>query len=437
MLRAIDEGRVYETGLGDSLSRRNLWARSQQIEAQLAEELDADKLDRFTDWLLDRVVLVGIRAANQDHGYRMFETMNDRGARLTAVDLLKSHLLANVGTGEDQLNTRWQEMLRELATDREDPGAASRFIKAMLLARYARPDHAEDRRQIDANLNVWVRQNAKYLGLVPDRPENFLDFVQSLLETARLFRPLLAASRALKKDGDRLEAVLFNERNGLGEQTVAILAAIRPTDRPSEAKDKGRLVASFIDRWYVLQVLQDLPVQAPDVAELVHGTLVPTLRECRTTADVAAALGQLAVRDGNQVFPLEGVPLPAPRSRRGWPPAPAGPQHTGPVLVRRRVRRRCGTTRRATVSLGLGRRLQHSNRLRAMTSVRQDGTVVPERGSAPSSSPSASSLAALVVVGPAVNGAAALSSVVLVISLLALVKHSGQQRGQLRFLPPA
>ncbi len=288
VLRAVDEGRVYETGLGDSLSRRNLWARSQQIEAQLAEELDADKLDRFTDWILDRVVMVGIRAANQDHGYRMFETMNDRGARLTAVDLLKSHLLANVGTGEDQLNTRWQETLRELATDREDPGAAARFIKATLLARYARPDHAEDRRQIDANLNVWVRQNAKYLGLVPDRPENFLDFVQSLLETARLFRPHLAASRALKKDGDRLEAVLFNERNGLGEQSVAILAAIRPTDPPSQAKDKGRLVAAYIDRWYALQVLQDLPVQAPEITELVHSRLVPILRACRTPADVAA-----------------------------------------------------------------------------------------------------------------------------------------------------
>ncbi|MFD8337910.1 DUF262 domain-containing protein [Streptomyces solisilvae] len=170
VLRAIDEGRVYETGLGDSLSRRNLWARSQQIETQLAEELDADKLDRFTDWLLDRVVLVGIRAANQDHGYRMFETMNDRGTRLTAVDLLKSHLLANVGTGEDQLNTRWQEMLRELATDREDPGAAARFIKATLLARYSRPDHAEDRRQIDANLNVWVRQNAKVPGAATRSP---------------------------------------------------------------------------------------------------------------------------------------------------------------------------------------------------------------------------------------------------------------------------
>lgn len=95
----------------------------------------------------------------------------------------------------------------------------------------------------------------------------------------------------------------------------------------------------------------------------------------------------------------------------GWPTA-----HR-PVPVRRRLRRRYGTTRRAKVRLGLGRRLQHPNRLRAMTSVRQDGTVVLERGSAPSPSPSAYGLAVLDVV----NGAAALGSVVLVISLSALV----------------
>ncbi|MEV5842432.1 DUF262 domain-containing protein [Streptomyces sp. NPDC051985] len=154
VLRSVSAGRKYETGPGDSLSRRNLWARSQQIESQLVEELDAERLHRFTEWLLDRVVLVGIRASGADHGYRMFETMNDRGARLTAVDLLKSHLLSHVGSGEDQLNTQWHEMLRELTTDREDPTAASRFIKAYLLARHAREGHAEDRRQIVTNLNV-------------------------------------------------------------------------------------------------------------------------------------------------------------------------------------------------------------------------------------------------------------------------------------------
>jgi len=301
VLRAVTEGRKYEPGAGDSLSRRNLWARSQQIESQLVEELDAEKLHRFTEWLLDRVVLVGIRAAGADHGYRMFETMNDRGARLTAVDLLKSHLLSNVGSGEDQLNTQWHEMLRELTTDREDPTAVSRFVKAYLLARCAREGRDDDRRQIATNLNVWVRQNAAYLGLVPERPDNFLQFVQDLLKTARLFRPFLAAGRELKKDGDRLETVLFNERNGLGAQTVAILAALNCDDQPSQAKDKGRLVAAYLDRWYALRVLQDLPVQSADADMLVHGTLVPRLRSCRTVTEVASTLGDLATADGGSI----------------------------------------------------------------------------------------------------------------------------------------
>lgn len=301
VLRAVAEARKYETGVGDSLSRRNLWARSQQIESQLAEELDAENLHRFTEWLLDRVVLVGIRAASPDHGYRMFETMNDRGARLTAVDLLKSHLLSHVQANEDQLNTQWHEMLRELAIDREDPTAASRFIKAFLLARCAREGHDDDRRQIDSNLNVWVRHNAAYLGLVPERPENFLRFVRDLLKLARLFRPFLAAGRALKKDGDRLEAVLFNERNGLSCQTVAILAAIDPDDRPSDAKDKGRIVAAYMDRWYALRILQDLPVQVADADSLVHDMLVPLLRRCHTAADIASALGDLVTQDGGSV----------------------------------------------------------------------------------------------------------------------------------------
>ncbi|MFB7575178.1 DUF262 domain-containing protein [Streptomyces sp. NPDC056165] len=301
VLRAVAAARTYETGAGDSLSRRNLWARSQQIEAQLAEDLDAEKLHRFTEWLLDRVALVGIRAANPDHGYRMFETMNDRGARLTAVDLLKSHLLSHVGSNEDHLNTQWHEMLRELTTDREDPTAASRFIKAFLLARHARTGQESDRHQIDANLNVWVRQNAAYLGLVADRPDRFMEFVQDLLKTARLFRPFLAASRALRKDGDRLETVLFNERNGLSGQAAAVLAAIDPDDQPSDAKDKARLVAAYIDRWYALRVLQDLPVQSADVGALVHDTLVPALRKCRTPADVATVLGDLVVRDGGSI----------------------------------------------------------------------------------------------------------------------------------------
>lgn len=84
-------------------------------------------------------------------------------------------------------------------------------------------------------------------------------------------------------------------------QSVAVLAALDPHDQPTDAKDKGRLVASYIDRWYALRILQDLPVQSADADALVHTDLVPLLRGCRTVADVASALGDLAHHDGSPV----------------------------------------------------------------------------------------------------------------------------------------
>ncbi|MEV5842431.1 hypothetical protein AB0M32_10725 [Streptomyces sp. NPDC051985] len=95
--------------------------------------------------------------------------------------------------------------------------------------------------------------------------------------------------------------MLYNERNGLSVQAIAILAAIHPDDQPSDAKDKGRLIAAYMDRWYALRVLQDLPVQSADADTLVHTTLVPLLRACRTVTDVASALGDLVLSDSGSI----------------------------------------------------------------------------------------------------------------------------------------
>ena len=64
--------------------------------------------------------------------FRIFESMNDRGTRLTPVDLLKSFLLSHVGEGEEDLNLRWRRMLSELTISRDDEGAPTRFLKAAL-----------------------------------------------------------------------------------------------------------------------------------------------------------------------------------------------------------------------------------------------------------------------------------------------------------------
>jgi hypothetical protein len=289
VLRTLADGRDWEDAPRDSLSVRNVVRRSRQIAEQLHELFESDQYNEFVPWLLEHVMLAGIQAADADNGYRMFETMNDRGARLTPVDLLKSHLLSHVGEHADELNRRWREMLAELTTERSDIDTASRFIRSVLLARYA--DRA-DTPDIDANLNVWARRNSDRLGLHKDY--EFFEFVEELLDVAARAKPFLVARNTVKDD---YETVYFNERNGLGEQLAAVLAVIQPTDTPSEAAAKGRAVCEFIDRWYALQILRDRPVNSTEVGNLVHGQLIPLLRGAQTLQDVAGRLDKLKAGD--------------------------------------------------------------------------------------------------------------------------------------------
>lgn len=119
---------------------------------------------------------------------------------------------------------RWREMLTELAVDREDATAPSRFIKAVLLARYARLDSTDDRREIELNPNLWVRRNEQDHLELHGRPERYFSFVEDLLKLAKLYRPWLVAGRA---HHTRFETIFFNEKNGLSVQMVAILAALQ------------------------------------------------------------------------------------------------------------------------------------------------------------------------------------------------------------------
>ena len=287
-LNAFYEGRPFEPPLGSTLSVRNLVQRGREIQDLLDQRLDADSRPGFAVWLLNNVVMVGIRSPSKDSAYRIFETMNDRGARLTSIDLLKSYLLSHVGTEESTLNDRWRHMLGELTGARNDQDAPSRFIKSALIAKYAgvNGDVTADINAIETALNVWVQSNQVHLGLKDDR--KYFKFVDELIELATRYNTFLAAAKE-HDPHHGLEAIYFNETNGLASQMTLILAAIRHNDPPPEAKDKGRRIASFIDRWYVLRIIDDLPVQQHDFDELIKRLINP-LRFCVTAQDVTDVL---------------------------------------------------------------------------------------------------------------------------------------------------
>lgn len=179
-------------------------------------------------------------------------------------------------------------MLAELTLDRDDPGGPARFLKAALVAHYARlTGEFTDVADINSSLHLWVRRHAhEHLEL--RSPNQFFDFVERLIKLAKIYRTYQAASHQLHRLHD-LDAIFCNATNGLTNQMSLILAAIRPTDPPTIAKQKARLAANFTDRWYVLRVLADEPALPRDLDDLMP-TLVPQLRKCDAVADVATYL---------------------------------------------------------------------------------------------------------------------------------------------------
>jgi Protein of unknown function DUF262/Restriction Enzyme Adenine Methylase Associated/Protein of unknown function (DUF1524) len=290
-LNALYSGNAYELRPNASLSLRNLWHRSNEIADLLDERLDAESCPLFVTWLLNNVVLVGIQALSRDNGFRIFESMNDRGAQLTQVDLVKSFLLSNVGSAEEELNKQWRTMLAELTRVREDRDAPRRFLAAALVAHWAEisEDDADDEVEINQAVNGWIRKaENRHLVKLRGPGEDYFRFVKDLVGLSTHYANLLRATlQPYEING--LSAVYFNHVNGLTNQMSLILAAIQPTDTPSSANAKAALVANYLDRLFVLRALDFEPVDAKSFERDIR-RLVPRLRKCETPGDVAREL---------------------------------------------------------------------------------------------------------------------------------------------------
>ena len=256
-LSAILDGHDFDPN-AEPDSVRNLWDRYQTIVNRFPSDLQGPALPYFVDWLQHRVILVDIGAPDQDMALEIFETMNDRGLRLSNTDMLKSFLLARVGDEGviRQLNDRWRRRVTEL-TDVEK-NADAEFVKAWL-----RGDYATTQRERKANaspgdfdiigtaFHKWVRDNTTKLGL--EWEADYRRFVEhEFLGLSNRYLQLLSASQGLEPG---LEALFYNARTGLTLQLPVILAAITPDDDDATFREKASLVAGALDIFVVRRIV--------------------------------------------------------------------------------------------------------------------------------------------------------------------------------------
>jgi hypothetical protein len=285
---ALLNGREFSIDAGAPDLRR-VWNASEYVLDAFPPVIIDRALPDFIHWLLHRVCLVEMEAADRTEGNEMFSTINDRGVRLTPLDHLKNYLFTDARDDQDKLDHRWRSMVTVLeAVDRNGP---LEFVRAVLHARYFDLDRsAESARALEETPHEWLLTHEKALwpGQKKGAPATlFTEWLDPL------HGPYTDLLRAAGEYREGLEAIWFNARNGVTRQFDLTLAAARPEDSDSTFRAKARLVARFVDLFVVSRGLSGRPYGGPELAEET-GPLLPQVRESRTLESLSRVLGAAA-----------------------------------------------------------------------------------------------------------------------------------------------
>ena len=249
MSQLLDGESVDPTDQSESVG--TMWARySDIVRLHPDDDLDAHALPYFCDWLLHRVIVVEIDTTDANLALEMFETMNDRGLRLSNIDMLKSFLLPRISSpqGIDAANELWRKRVTELRELYDD--AASAFIKFWLRAKYAE-DIRERRKNakprdfdlIGTAFHKWVRDNKKSIGLAA--ANDYARLINHDFE--RLSRRYMELERVSHQYTVGWEHVYFNSVTGFTLQYLPIIAAVTPEDDDAAFNEKASLIAKYLD----------------------------------------------------------------------------------------------------------------------------------------------------------------------------------------------
>lgn len=183
-LTLLIQGRPYDGEVTASIKRmKEAYGRIQEhFQRVLDESLEA--LVNYTRYFLTRIELVVIQSENLSSALKIFETINQRGVGLNAMDLVKNLLFSEAREAEfGQIKETWRKVTGHLEKCGEGESPL-RFLKYFLVARYHKG---------------ILREDEIYKWIISSDGERVLRFRETPLKLAREMERLAARYSELVK----------------------------------------------------------------------------------------------------------------------------------------------------------------------------------------------------------------------------------------------
>jgi uncharacterized protein with ParB-like and HNH nuclease domain len=197
-LARLIQGQAYQDEATSSIEKMQL--AFDQIKAHLEEYLKngVENLTEFARYFLTKIDLVVIESENLSSALKIFETINQRGAGLNAMDLVKNLLFSEAKPSDFvKIKEKWKSISSHLQRCDEDQSPL-RFLRYFLMARYHNGILRED------DIYKWIisADGKKALGyeLKP------MEFVIELEKQAKRYADLIQAT-SLMGDGGTFPAI--------------------------------------------------------------------------------------------------------------------------------------------------------------------------------------------------------------------------------------
>lgn len=273
----------------ETVSIEHLKIAYQTVRTFLRERFDDDPaaIKQFFGAFMNRVKLIRIVTPRLSHALKVFETVNDRGVGLTAVDLLKNLLF--IQTAEKthpKLKNLWKDFITRLEKVKEKP---LRFLRYFVMSEYEgdwnKPLRAEQ-------IYDWFRKNISLCKIDSDP----IGFVNLLKMRAGVYENFLKGNDPHGNPSHHLQNIGIVAGRGARQHMIILLAGTHLT--PEGFNKLAKAVESLFFCFIVTK-------ESTKTLERWFGTWSAQLRAAETDDDLDDFIEEhlyKAIRDREKAF---------------------------------------------------------------------------------------------------------------------------------------